>query len=220
VAGSLCPPEVLERLDECGTRILNLYGMTEIGAASSCRAGDPPEVRYRTVGRALPGYELRTEDGEVQVRSDYLPSGYHGRRYTSEEMTADGWFRTGDVGRLDAAGNLVIAGRARDVVQVGGFNVFPAEVESFLLTHPAIAHAAVLGAPHPVLGEALEAFVVPAPGTALEPRDVVRFARAGIAGYKVPYAVRVLDELPLLASGKPDRRALAGISERREEVGP
>jgi acyl-CoA synthetase (AMP-forming)/AMP-acid ligase II len=219
VAGSWCPPDLLRALDERGVRILNLYGMSEIGAAASCRRGDPPQTRFRTVGRPLPGYELRVSEGEIQVRSPYLPAGYRGRQWSSDELSEDGWFRTGDLGELDAAGNLVIAGRAKEVVHVGGFNVFPAEVESFLLTNPAIAQAAVLGAPHPKLGEALQAFVTIAPGSSLEPRDVIEFARGGVAGYKVPYAVRVIDELPLLPSGKPDRRALRRLLEPEGTAG-
>jgi len=236
-AGSTCPPDVLQALDEHGARLLNLFGMTEIGAASSCRMQDAPNVRYRTVGRALDGYELRVAGGaravgagdpaeapagerapaalgEVQVRSGFLPLGYHRRPWGEEDLTGDGWFRTGDLGWLDGAGNLTIAGRAKEVVHVGGFNVFPAEVESFLMTHPAIAQAGVIGVPNRALGEALEAFVVLDPGATLEQREVIAFARAGIAGYKVPYAVHVLDELPLLSSGKPDRRALLDASSR------
>ncbi len=246
VAGSLCSPEVLRTLEERGARILNVFGMTEIGAATSCRQDDPPQTRYHTVGRPLPGYEVRvvaTESlgdaftepdaglpgnadlpgnagllGEIQVRSGYLPTGYHGRPWSEAEVADGQWFRTGDLGELDAAGNLIIAGRAKELIHVGGFNVFPADVESFLLTHPAIEQAVVIGAPHPVLGEAAQAFVVPAAGSALEPREVVRFARSGIAGYKVPYSVRILDALPLLASGKPDRRALAQLARPRAGV--
>lgn len=217
-AGSHCPPEVLEAFDERGTRVLNLYGMTEIGAAASCRQEDPPQTRYTTVGRPLTGYELRTVEGEIQVRSDYLPHGYRGRAWGPEELSDDGWFRTGDIGELDSEGNLRIAGRSKEVVHVGGFNVFPAEVESFLERHPAIAQAAVIGVPHQTLGESLEAFVVPGPGEELDPREVVRFARAGIAGYKVPYAVQIVDELPLLSSGKADRRALADLRQRQEAM--
>jgi long-chain acyl-CoA synthetase len=243
-AGSACPPEVLAELDQRGARILNVYGMTEIGAATACRPDDAPEVRYRTVGRALPGYEFRVvaqggapsqspgeplpapgeplpaseRPGEIQVRGPFVSPGYHRRAWTSEETAGDGWFRTGDLGSLDAAGNLVVAGRAKEVVHVGGFNVFPAEVENFLLTHPDIAQAAVIGVPHQTMGESLEAFVVLTPGAKLESGDVVRFAREGIAGYKVPYAVRVLDKLPLLPSGKPDRRALARDAERKRAV--
>jgi acyl-CoA synthetase (AMP-forming)/AMP-acid ligase II len=237
-AGSSCPPKVLEELDRRGTRVLNMYGMTEIGAASSCRPGDPPEVRYYTVGGPLPGYEFRVvrtgagastsgrvDDlgdregdglgvgeealGEIEVRGAYVTAGYHGRPRERDEAFDGQWFRTGDLGVIDAAGNLTIAGRAKEVVQVGGFNVFPAEVESFLLTHPGIGQASVIGVPHAAMGETLHAFVVPSPETTLAGRDVVSFARAGIAGYKVPYGVSVVPELPLLASGKPDRRELA-----------
>jgi long-chain acyl-CoA synthetase len=217
-AGSSCPPDIVEAFDRRGMRLLNLFGMTEIGAATSCRRDDPAQTRYRTVGRPLTGYEARAVSGEIQVRSEYLPSGYHGRPFSEAECTSDGWFRTGDLGEIDTAGNVIIKGRAKEVVQVGGFNVFPAEVEGFLLTHPAIAQAAVVGVPHPALGEALCAFVVPAADSRLVPRDVIGFARRGIAGYKVPYEVSVVDELPLLPSGKPDRRQLAGAARREEAL--
>ncbi len=217
-AGSHCPPDVLEAFDGRGARLLNLYGMTEIGAASSCRRDDSPGVRYATVGRALSGYELRTVDGEIEVKSDYLPGAYHGRPWGPDELSEDGWFRTGDMGEIDAEGNLRIAGRSKEVAHVGGFNVFPAEVETFLLGHPAIAQAAVIGVPHEVMGETLQAFVVPAAEEEIDPREVVQFARAGIAGYKVPYSVRVVEELPLLPSGKADRRALAEAAQREEVV--
>ncbi len=242
-AGSSCPPEVLEELDRREARILNVYGMTEIGAASSCRPEDPPEVRYRTVGRPLPGYEFRVARrkpgeavgegdapgegvgdglgeggealgdgeslGEIEVCGPYVTAGYHGRPREQDGAFDGEWFRTGDIGGIDAAGNLSIAGRAKEVVHVGGFNVFPAEVESFLLTHPAVGQASVIGVSHAAMGETLHAFVVPSPGAELAGRDVVGFARAGIAGYKVPYGVSVVPELPLLPSGKPDRRELA-----------
>jgi acyl-CoA synthetase (AMP-forming)/AMP-acid ligase II len=219
-AGSLCPPKVLEELDRREARVLNMYGMTEIGAASCCHSEDPPEVRYHTVGRPLPGYEFRVvEPGAIEVRGPYVTAGYHGRSREQDEAFDGEWFRTGDLGGIDAAGNLTIAGRAKEVVQVGGFNVFPAEVESFLLTHPDIGQASVIGVPHTAMGETLHAFVVPSPKATLVGRDVVSFARAGIAGYKVPYGVSVLPELPLLASGKPDRRELArGLQEQEAGI--
>jgi acyl-coenzyme A synthetase/AMP-(fatty) acid ligase len=111
---------------------------------------------------------------------------------------------------------LSIVGRTKEVIHVGGFTVFPAEVETFLLTDPRIVEAAVVGVPHAVMGEVPQAFVVPDRHVALEPGDVVRFARAGIAGYKVPYAVRILDELPRLASGKLDRHKLARVAHQPE----
>jgi HIP---CoA ligase len=211
----VCPAHVLEQLDEAGMRILNVFGMTELGAVTACRPDDPPEIRHATAGRALPGYELRvSESGELQVRGPYVTPGYYRKPDPTAEAFEDGWFQTGDLGTVNEDGNVTISGRAKEMVHVGGFNVFPAEVEGFLLTHPDVAEAAVVGVPHERLGEALEAFVVPRDGAALEPGALLRFARPRIAGYKLPYAITVVSELPLLSSGKPDRASLAARAGR------
>lgn len=222
VGGASCPPEVIEELDRRGTRVLNVFGMTEIGAAAACRLEDPPEVRYTTVGRPIPGYELRiaadggdsAQEGELQVRGSYVTPGYYRHPERTAEAFDGDWFRTGDLGSLDHDGFLHISGRAKDVVHVAGFNVFPAEVESFLLTHPDVVRAAVVGVPRVQVGEALEAFVVARPGSTLTAAALLRFARSRIAGYKLPYRVHFLDDLPLLASGKPDRSALVDKAQR------
>jgi fatty-acyl-CoA synthase len=223
VAGAPSPRELLERLDAAGMGVLNVYGMTELGAATACRADDPAELRHTTVGRALPGYELRVsgggdgEPGELQVRGPYVTPGYLNRPAETAEALDDGWFRTGDLATIGADGHVTIAGRAKEVVHVGGFNVFPAEVEAFLVSHPGVAEAVVVGVPDERMGEALAAFVVPRAGARVEPAEVRRFARARIAGYKLPYAVEVLEELPLLPSGKPDRAALAEAAAARAQ---
>jgi acyl-CoA synthetase (AMP-forming)/AMP-acid ligase II len=165
-------------------------------------------VRHQTAGRPLPGYELRSVDGELQVRGPHVTAGYH----DEPELTAaafDGpWFRTGDLGHVDERGCLRVTGRAKDVVLVGGFSVAPAEVESVLMTHPDVAGVVVVGVPHRRLGTALKAFVAPAGSRRPEAGALLRFARPRIAGYKLPYAIEIVDELPRLASGKPDRAAL------------
>jgi acyl-CoA synthetase (AMP-forming)/AMP-acid ligase II len=217
VAGAVCPPSVIERFDALGTRLLNLYGMTEIGAACACRSEDPLAVRTRTVGRPMPGYELRIADieaaeppdGELQVRGPMVTPGYF-RRPDLTAAAFDGeWLRTGDIASIGADGAVRISGRAKDLVQVAGFNVSPAEVEEVLLDHPDVVQAAVIGVPRADVGEGLQAFVVALEGTAPAPAALRRFVRARLAGYKVPYAIEVVPELPLLPSGKPDRRALA-----------
>jgi acyl-CoA synthetase (AMP-forming)/AMP-acid ligase II len=216
VAGSSCSPTLLERADQRGLRLLNQYGMTEMGATCCPRSDDPPEVRYRTSGRPLAGYEVRVAPhayapgsaGEIQVRSPNIWPHYLFRGRTNIDTTPDGWLRTGDLGSVDVSGNVSIVGRTKEVIHVGGFNVFPAEVEAFLLTDPRIVEAVVVGVQHAVMGEVPQAFVVPDRDIELEPRDVVRFARAGIAGYKVPYSIRILDELPRLPSGKVNRAEL------------
>jgi long-chain acyl-CoA synthetase len=212
VAGAHCPPTVLERLDETGPTILNLFGMTELGSAIACALDDPPERRHATVGRPLPGFEVRVAGEELQLRGPYVTPGYLNRPDETARAFQDGWFRTGDLGSVDEDGYVRIAGRAKDVVNVGGFNVFPAEVEAFLVTHPDVAHAVVVGVPHERMGEALAAFVVARRGAELDPSALIRFARPRIAGYKLPYAITIVDELPLLPSGKPDRAALAEVA--------
>jgi acyl-CoA synthetase (AMP-forming)/AMP-acid ligase II len=210
IAGSSCPAELVATLDRHGARMLGQYGLTEAGNVTACRLDDPSETRYRTVGRALPGYEVRAvavpdaQDDEIQVRSPYIWPTLLSRPWTEEEVTADGWLRTGDLGSVDDDGNVVIVGRAKHVVQTAGFTV-----------HPAVSAAVVVGIPHAGLGEALAAFVVPTPGTSFDRRAFMGFCRAGIAGYKVPYKVHVMSELPLLASGKPDRGALARDAQAR-----
>ncbi len=191
VAGSASPTGLLERLDAVGMRILNVYGLTELGAVTACRAEDSPDVRYTTAGRPLPGQELRLVDGELQVLSPY----------------GGEWFPTGDLAELED-GCVRITGRISELVNVGGFNVSPAEVEAVLAGHESVAVAVVVGVGGDATGETLHAFVVPRPGTEVDRADLLRFARARIAGYKLPYAIHVVPELPLLPSGKPDRQAL------------
>lgn len=212
VAGAPSPPAMLERLAAHGLLALNVYGLTEAGAVSSCRLDDPPAVRLTTVGRALPGFELRVaNDGVLELRGSALTPGYFGRSAPDVDAFVDGWFRTGDLATIEG-GYVRIVGRAKDVVQVGGFTVVPAEVEAVLLEHPDVLEAAVLGRPSERMGEVLEAFVVARPGAVLTSIDLLRFARSRVAGYKVPYALRMLPSLPVLASGKPDRRRLRNLA--------
>ena len=153
-------------------------------------------------------------DGEILMAGPHVFAGYWNNPGATADALVDGWLRTGDLGALDEGGNLSIHGRAKDVVQVAGHNVFPAEVEGFLLTHPDVLQAVVVGAPHETMGEVLHAFVVARPGSGLTPPALLRFARPRIAGYKLPYAIEVLPEFPALASGKPDRGALARSAQR------
>jgi acyl-CoA synthetase (AMP-forming)/AMP-acid ligase II len=222
VGGAMSPPRLIERLEGTEATILNLYGMTEIGAAACCRPDDPAEARRSTAGAPLPGYEFRsvgsTDDGppgELQVRGPHVTPGYRGAPKATAEAFDGDWFRTGDLGEIDEAGRLRILGRAKEMLNVAGFNVFPAEIEAFLETHPEVLAAAVVGVPHERMGEAPCAFVVARPGATLTPQAIRGFARAGIAGYKIPYAVDIVSELPTLSSGKPDREALRERAAKR-----
>ena len=204
VAGAPAPPALLESLDDRGMRMLNLYGLTEAGAVAACRLDDPRALRFTTVGRPFAGFEVRLgPEGVLELRGPSVTPGYFGRADDGAAF-ADGWFRTGDLATLED-GYLRIVGRVKEIVHVGGFNVVPAEVEAVLLEHPDVLQAVVIGRPDERMGEALQAFVVAREESGLMPADLVRFARSRIAGYKVPYALRMLPTLPLLSSGKPDR---------------
>lgn len=222
VGGTACAPQLIADLDRLGFRVLNSYGMTEIGAATSCRLDDPAEVRHSSVGRPLPGYEFRIaggEEGEVQVRGPCVTSGYFRQPALSQAALADGWFRTGDFGWIDRLGCVHLSGRGSDVIHVAGLKVFPAEVEACLLTHPDIVEAVLVGLPHETMGETPAAWLVPRHGSKVQARDVLQFMRRRIAGYKLPYLIRFAPDLPRLASGKPDRLALARRLQEEQYAG-
>jgi acyl-CoA synthetase (AMP-forming)/AMP-acid ligase II len=215
-----------------GCPVLNGYSSTEAGIISGTRVGDPDDVVATTVGRARPDVELRTvaldtgtptetgEVGEIVCRSPAMMSGYwRDPERTATVIDDDGWLHTGDLGRLDADGNLTIVGRIKEMYVRGGYNVYPGEVEAALTGHPWIARTAVIGVPDSVLGEIGVAYVVLAADAGIDPdvpddldrvlADVRAWCAARIADYKAPDRVVVVDELPVTAVGKLDKDTLA-----------
>jgi len=147
----------------------------------------------------------------VVVRGYNVMVGYwEDPQATAEAVDADGWLHTGDVGVLDAARNLRITDRLKDMYGVGGFNAYPAEVEQVLVRHDAVSEAAVVGVPDARLGEVGRAFVVPRAGTSPDPAELVAWCRERLAGYKVPRTVVLVGALPRGATGKVDKKALRG----------
>jgi len=216
------PDEIRRVVDELGIRgICNVYGSTETYGNCCVTPWDMPlEQRLRCQGPPLPGVELRIVDpdsgtrlapgavGEIQVRG-YITPGYVGDpTATAAALTADQWLRMGDLGSIDDDGCLVFAGRATEMIKTAGINVSPAEVERFLSTHPAVAEVVVVGAPHPVKDQVVVAFVRLHPETQATGEELIAFCRAAIAGYLVPKAVVVVDEIPTTTTGKISRRAL------------
>ncbi|HUO38447.1 MAG TPA: FadD3 family acyl-CoA ligase [Mycobacterium sp.] len=178
------------------------YGLTEAGTVSLSRPGDSFEDIATTAGRPCDGVEVRiADDGEVLVRGYNVMKGYLDDPVATAQAIDDlGWLHTGDLGTLDSAGRLRIAGRKKDMFIVGGFNAYPAEIEDFLLEHPAVAQAAVIGVPDERLGQVGKAFVVSAePVSAAE---LIDWSRQRMAGFKVPRFVEFVDALPLNATGK------------------
>jgi acyl-CoA synthetase (AMP-forming)/AMP-acid ligase II len=131
-----------------------------------------------------------------------MMAGYLGRPDLTAEVLSDGWLRTGDVGRLDAAGYVYVTDRAKDMIVSGGMNIFPAEVERVLVQVPGVAEVAVIGVPHPQWGETVAAVVVPEPGATVTAEDLTAHARRHLAGYKKPTRVEFVDALPRTASLK------------------
>ena len=127
---------------------------------------------------------------------------------TKEEFTADGWFKTGDVGRFDADGYLTIVGRSKDLIISGGYNVYPAEIEGVINELPGVAESAVVGVPHPDFGEAVVAVVVPQAGATPQPDEVIAALKGRIANYKVPKRVFIAPELPRNTMGKVQKKLL------------
>lgn len=192
--------------------VFSAYGLTEsCGVVTLCQKGDDFETIATTCGRKLPGTELRTVDddgvdvpagaeGEIWVRGFNVMQGYlDDPAATAEAITPDGWLKTGDIGIQDPQGYIKITDRKKDMVIVGGFNCYPAEIEKTLLQHPAIKDVAVLGRPDARLGEVTHAFIV---ADGLSEADVHSWAREHMANFKVPRGVTFMDALPRNASGK------------------
>jgi HIP---CoA ligase len=182
--------------------IMTGYGLTEAGTVTASRPGDSFEDIATTVGTPCDGVEIAVaDDGEVLVRGYCVMRGYlDDPAATAEAIDADGWLHTGDLGTLDGRGRLRIVGRKKDMFIVGGFNAYPAEIEGFLLEHPAVAQAAVIGVPDERLGQVGKAFVVR--GGPLSAPELIAWSKDRMAGFKVPRQVEFLDALPLNATGK------------------
>jgi len=191
------------------------YGLTEAsGIATMCRHDDDPEIIAKTSGRAIDGVEVLVVDengsetqagepGEVVIRGYNVMRGYlDDPEQTAETIDQDGWLHTGDIGIMDSNGYLDITDRKKDMIITGGFNVYPAEVENSLMSHPEIAQIAIVGTPDERLGEIAVAFVVPTKQTDPTETDLINWARERIANFKVPRQVIFVEDLPTNASGK------------------
>jgi fatty-acyl-CoA synthase len=211
-------PDVRKRVhEEMSISFLNSpYGLTETHLGGcSCRIDDPKEKWLNTVGKPMPGIQLRIRDPETD---EWLPAGETGEAcfrgwcvmrgyYDDAERTAEvldtaGWFRTGDMGVIDEDGYLRLVGRIKDVIRVGGENVAALDVESFLMHHEKVKQAIVVGTPEVRLGEVCVAFLELKPGVAATEDEILSYCRAGLAGFKVPRKVVFVKEWPMSGTGK------------------
>ena len=209
-----------------GHTILERYGMSETimltsnPYAADARHAGQTERRGATVGFPLPGVGLRVVDdagkalpvgeiGNIQVRGPNVFKGYWRMpEKTAEEFTADGWFKTGDVGKVDERDYVSIVGRSKDLIISGGYNVYPAEIEGYINDMPGVAESALVGVPHPDFGEVGVAVVIAKPGAKLDGEAIVASLKSQLANFKIPKRCFVADELPRNTMGKVQKNLL------------
>ncbi len=223
-AFAMCPPDLLWTIrDKMGIEgLVTGYCMTETHLyGTNTTLADSQEVRFNTNGRANPNVEVEIrdpddgtllpngQDGEIYLRVPHPMLGYLDEpQLTADVLGADGWYRTGDNGVIREDGNLILLGRVRDMIRVGGENLSGAEVEAVLLAHPAVKQAAVVPGPDPRLGEIVIAFVELKGGASATEADLVEHCRSRLSNFKVPRAVHFVTEWPMTGSGKVQKRLL------------
>jgi long-chain acyl-CoA synthetase len=203
-------------------KFINTYGMSEAGSRISIAAPEPDEFPAESVGRPIPAVTVRITDenrkvlpagctGEVEVKGSGVFKGYFNQPRLTKETIVDGWMRTGDMGRLDAEGNLYLLGRKKEIILCGGENILPAEIEEALIENSSVREAAAIGIPDDRLEEVPCAFVVSRDGACTE-AEIINFCRKRLSSFKVPRKVFFTDKIPKLGTSKIDRRKLKEIA--------
>lgn len=210
-----CPWELaVEWREKTSTRLVRGYGMTELFRPISYRADDPADIPD-AVGKAVPGVDIRLDENgdgdsrELLIRSPAAMEGYLGDPEETRAVMADGWFKTGDLAEVSPDGYVRIVGRKRERILRGGYSIFPPEVEAVLLSHPAVAEAAVIGISSEDLGEEVAAFVSLKPAAKITAAELLDHCKERLARYKYPRQVTIMKELPRSATGKVLKSELA-----------
>ena len=220
VSGGAALPEEVHRAfnERFGITILEGYGLSETSpVASFTREGE--EVRVGSIGKPIWGVEMaiRREDGswaeieepgEVVIRGHNIMKGYYRKPEATEAAIIDGWFHTGDIGKVDQDGYFYIVDRKKDLIIRGGMNIYPREIEEVLYAHPKVLEAAVIGVPDPLRGEEVKVYVAPKDDETIEPEEIMAYLQAEMAKYKWPKSIEVIDELPKGPTGKILKREL------------
>lgn len=211
----------LEEVQKTGARMSSVYGQTETTGMITYNEADAGlDIMSETIGKAIPGNEIRIaspegepseigETGEIQVRGISVMSGYWKKPEASQEaFTHDGWLKTGDLGYEREDGNIVFAGRLKEMFKSGGYNVYPVEVELAICEHEDVLEASIVEVPHETFQEVGHAFLVLRQGSSLTGEELKAFLKERIAGYKIPKSWEFLETFPRLPNGKTDKRSL------------
>jgi long-chain acyl-CoA synthetase len=217
--GASLPAEVLRGFEqEFGCKLLEGYGLSETSPVASSNRPDR-QRRPGSVGVPIEGVQMRivNEDGEevpigsrgeIVIRGPNVMKGYWGRPDATAEVIRDGWFHSGDIGVMDEDGYFFIVDRLKDMIIRGGYNVYPREIEEVLYEHPAVREVAVVGVPHPELGEEVAAAVALKDGAAADEAELREFVKARVAPYKYPRRISFFTDLPKGPSGKIVKREI------------
>ncbi len=218
--GASAPKSLLRKLLEICPQLSTSYGQTEsVGSLTFVRPCSDIELLSVSVGQPVSEYDVRIVDtngyevaqgetGEIQAKGDFIMRGYWNNPEATAEAIKDDWLCTGDLAIQDADSHYHLVGRLKEMFISGGYNVFPLEIEQVLESHPAVAMAAVVSVPDELFSEVGHAWVLREPGTAVTVDELSGFCREQLANYKVPKAILIRGELPMLPIGKLDRRAL------------
>lgn len=216
------PVEILSELDRAMPQvtILEGYGLSETAPVASFNQLDFPR-KAGSVGRPIQGVDMKVVDdndvelmpeqlGEIIIRGHNVMKGYYKKPEATATAMKNGWFHSGDLGKMDADGYFYILDRKKDMVIRGGFNVYPREIEEVMATHPAVSLVAVVGVPHVEHGEEVKAYVIPKPGATITEKELIQWCRDNMAAYKYPRVIEFRDKLPMTATGKILKRELRG----------
>jgi len=226
MAGAPCPVEVMRgTMEDMHCNVSIAYGLTEASPViTMTRFDDSIERRVETVGRALEGIEVKIADddknslpigemGELACRGYNVMMGYYKMPdKTAESIDEEGWLYSGDLATMDKEGYVQIVGRKKDMLICGGFNVYPAEIEEYLFTHPKVQNVSVIGMPDNVMGEVAVAYIIPREEMTIDPQEIVDFCVGEIANFKVPRYVQIVGDLPMTQSGKIQKFRLREIA--------
>jgi acyl-CoA synthetase (AMP-forming)/AMP-acid ligase II len=229
-AGAAAPEGMVKKLAATGSTLITGYGQTEnAGFITYSEPGDSIDDLVKTAGKCDPAFELKIFDkegnevpigmvGEIWMRGDLIMKGYWNRpEGTAEAITEDGWLKSGDLGIMDERGYITLVGRTKEMYKSGGYNVYPREIEAVIEKHPNVAFVTVIPVPDETWQEVGKAYIMPVPGTEVEPDELRELCKKHLANYKVPKEFEVRPLLPLLPSGKIDRLSLIEEEKKARE---